>query len=633
MARPRKPLLSRELIVEAANALVDSEGLDAVSMRRLAAELGVSGPSLYNHLRSKDEILEAVADAVSAQVDLSMFEAGDGRGWRTALHDWAHSYRATLDAHPNVVPVLARSPGRRPSALRPADAVFGAMADAGWPPAQATRIGALMRYFVTGSALTPFARGYVGDATAHAPADYPHPDRAHLLTEREHQVDEGAFEAGLRALLDGLTLQYEELTRVRNDPTLIAAVRAGDAEKVRELLDAGADPDAADEHGTTALCLAIDRFDLPVTEALLEGFADVDFPSADGLTPLLRAVDAGWYTGVCQLAGGGSKMWLTDPRSREALSLARRWHEADVETELRSRTGSSEPAERRTVIEGESDTCELVRLGGLEVRTGHTAILTELEVSFGIRVPFKGLLGRAMAEQDWNHVVRWATTSALSRRRDQATWDSAAALRTGTDPSERHFGAEVTRLTYLFDDSEEDPWAAPLLELFTAWAAEESDPRVLASLVSGLGDLPSPAALAAVLPHGTHTDAVVRRQAVGALSHWAGEGRPEVVSALLAHCLDEDREVRRQACWTLTEIPPDTPGVSDALAARVDDEDEDEAVRMAAARALALHDDSRGEEFIQRLKGSVTEDSPYYWHLYDVERHQWLRDSSTAPEG
>ena len=49
-ARPRKPLLSRDLIVETAGALVDAEGLEAVSTRRLAAALGVSGPSLYNQM-------------------------------------------------------------------------------------------------------------------------------------------------------------------------------------------------------------------------------------------------------------------------------------------------------------------------------------------------------------------------------------------------------------------------------------------------------------------------------------------------------------------------------------------------------------------------------------------------------
>ncbi|MCY0925223.1 TetR/AcrR family transcriptional regulator C-terminal domain-containing protein [Streptomyces sp. H27-H1] len=214
MARPRKPLLSRSRIVEAAGALVDDEGLEAVSTRRLAAALGVSGPSLYNHFRTKDEILDAVADAVSARVDLSMFEAGDGREWQVALRDWAHSYRAALSDHPNIVPVLARGPGRRPAGLRVADAVYGAMTAAGWPPAQATRIGALMRYFILGSAVGSFARGFVDDETAYDPSHYPHLGQAHLLAERQHEVDEGAFETGLAALLDGLALQYEALREI-----------------------------------------------------------------------------------------------------------------------------------------------------------------------------------------------------------------------------------------------------------------------------------------------------------------------------------------------------------------------------------------------------------------------------------
>ncbi|MGP9021709.1 TetR/AcrR family transcriptional regulator [Streptomyces sp. BR1] len=211
MARPRKPLLNTDRIVAAASALVDSEGLAAVSTRRLAAELGVSGPSLYNHFRTKDEILEAVADATSAQVDLSMFEAADSRDWRTALHDWAVAYRAVLTRHPNIVPVLAQGPGRRPAGLRLADAVFGAMVAAGWPPAQATHIGALMRYFIMGSALGSFAGGFVDDESAYDPADYPHLGQAHLLAERQEKIDEGAFETGLRALLDGLAAQYDAL--------------------------------------------------------------------------------------------------------------------------------------------------------------------------------------------------------------------------------------------------------------------------------------------------------------------------------------------------------------------------------------------------------------------------------------
>ncbi|WP_405932799.1 TetR/AcrR family transcriptional regulator [Streptomyces sp. NBC_00827] len=211
MARPRKPLLSTDRIVGAARALVDAEGLAAVSTRRLAAELGVSGPSLYNHFATKDLILEAVADSVSAQVDLSMFE--DGRDWRTALHDWAVSYRAALRDHPNIVPVLARGPGRRPAGLRLADAVFGAMVEAGWPPSQATSIGALMRYFIMGSALGSFAGGFVDDAAAYDPADYPHLGQAHLLAEHQEKIDERAFEVGLSALLDGLAVRFEGLGR------------------------------------------------------------------------------------------------------------------------------------------------------------------------------------------------------------------------------------------------------------------------------------------------------------------------------------------------------------------------------------------------------------------------------------
>lgn len=205
MARPRTPLLSRARIVACALALVDAEGLDAVSTRRLAAELGVSGPSLYNHFRTKDEILDAVADTVCAQVDVSMFE--DGTEWRAALLAWARSYRAALTAHPHIVPFLARGPGRRPSQLRMADAVFGAMTRAGWPKPHATHIGALMRYFVAGSALGSFARGFVDDAAVYA-RDYPHLTEAHLLAEHQRAVDDGAFETGLRALVDGLSARF-----------------------------------------------------------------------------------------------------------------------------------------------------------------------------------------------------------------------------------------------------------------------------------------------------------------------------------------------------------------------------------------------------------------------------------------
>ncbi|MEV4704052.1 TetR/AcrR family transcriptional regulator [Actinoplanes sp. NPDC049316] len=200
MARPRQSLLTRERIVEVAAALVDAEGLDAVSVRRLATELGVAGPSLYNHFATKNEILDAVADAVVARVDVSFFATHE---WQDALRLWARSYHAVLSAHPNIVPVLAQGPGRRPSALAMADTVYGGLIRAGWPPARATHIGALMRYLVTGSALGSFALGFDEDPQVYAER-YPHLRDAHLLAEHRRSVDEGAFELGLETVVTGL---------------------------------------------------------------------------------------------------------------------------------------------------------------------------------------------------------------------------------------------------------------------------------------------------------------------------------------------------------------------------------------------------------------------------------------------
>ena len=213
VGRPRQSLLSRDRIVGTALALVDADGLDAVSTRRLAAELGVSGPALYNHFATKDAIVDAVVDTVLGEVDIAVFAAGAARGdWADALRAWARSYRAVLATHPNLVPALAAGPGRRPNALRMADAVFGSLVAAGWPRAQATRVGVLMRYFVTGSALGSFAGGFPDDASVYA-GDYPHLDQAHLLADVQRDIDATAFETGLDALLDGLRIRFARLDR------------------------------------------------------------------------------------------------------------------------------------------------------------------------------------------------------------------------------------------------------------------------------------------------------------------------------------------------------------------------------------------------------------------------------------
>src|SRR4029453_5236306 len=107
MPRPSQPLLSRQRIVDVALHIIDPEGLAALSTRRLAAELHVRAPSLYNHFATKEEILDAAADAVISTVDISMFGPHE---WPDALREWARGYRAALAPHPHIVPLLARAP-------------------------------------------------------------------------------------------------------------------------------------------------------------------------------------------------------------------------------------------------------------------------------------------------------------------------------------------------------------------------------------------------------------------------------------------------------------------------------------------------------------------------------------------
>jgi AcrR family transcriptional regulator len=214
VGRPPRPLLSRDQIVSGALELADSEGLEAVSTRRLAAELGVTGPSLYNHVGTKEELLDDVADAVLAKVDTSMFTelSATNPNWAAALEQWARSYRKAIAEHPNIVPVLATGLGRRPNALRIANEVFGGLVAAGWPRREAISVGAVIRYFVLGSALGSFASAFPTDAAVYSNS-YPHLDGAHLLATRQERVDRRAFTTGLQAVLDGLQLRYELLTR------------------------------------------------------------------------------------------------------------------------------------------------------------------------------------------------------------------------------------------------------------------------------------------------------------------------------------------------------------------------------------------------------------------------------------
>ncbi|MGW1869959.1 HEAT repeat domain-containing protein [Streptomyces mauvecolor] len=401
---------------------------------------------------------------------------------------------------------------------------------------------------------------------------------------------------------------------------LIAAVRSGDVKAVAALLAAGADPNTVDGHGTPALCLAVDAFDLPVIEELRMADQPVQLnrAAADGRTPLLRAVDRGACEIASVLVSGGADLGLTDAEGRNALELARHWHLTGAEAELRRRSGTSEPVARRAVVDGWGNVCEELSLGGLTVRNGHTAILTELEPRYGIAPAFEELLGRALAEPDVDQPVWSATTLTLQGRRAPAVWAEAAALRGRPNPLERYCGAEVIRLVNLFDESDDSPFDVPLVDLFLPWAAREEDPRVMRALTAGLSEAMDPRAEQPLPALTRHHDREVRRWAISGLHRLVAQGNREALTAVVACTQDTDALVREAACGAVAQASTDSPAPSDALAACL--HDEVEAVRVTAAIQLFLRDDPRGDGVLRSL-GPIGQDSPYYAAFHAVWYH------------
>jgi AcrR family transcriptional regulator len=99
--KARREPLTRERIIRAALRIMDEEGLEAVTMRRIGRELSVEAMSLYNHVKDKEDILGAICEVV-----MSEFRIPEADEWTEACRDGAREYRRLLLAHPNVITLM-----------------------------------------------------------------------------------------------------------------------------------------------------------------------------------------------------------------------------------------------------------------------------------------------------------------------------------------------------------------------------------------------------------------------------------------------------------------------------------------------------------------------------------------------
>ena len=114
MGRPSKPLLSKEMIVDAAMAIVDESGISTMTTRAIAKRLGVGQASLYNHITSREELLDLLNARILASVDLAPLDHPD---WAEAVYGGTLAFLAALQQHPNMMRILATRPARTDPSL------------------------------------------------------------------------------------------------------------------------------------------------------------------------------------------------------------------------------------------------------------------------------------------------------------------------------------------------------------------------------------------------------------------------------------------------------------------------------------------------------------------------------------
>jgi len=203
--KPRKPL-SRERIVDTAIALVDAEGLDALTMRRLGAELGMDPMAVYYYVPNKAALLDAVVEAVMAEIDLGVDDPSAAAEER--LIRAAKAYAEVLVRHRNAMPLLLVRGPATPAALAPVEVMVAILRSGGVPPEHAVAGMHVLTAAVRGYAAIianemadPGNRDTEALVALAAPEQFPHLSEAAAQPRQDTQA---AFEFGLRAIAIGL---------------------------------------------------------------------------------------------------------------------------------------------------------------------------------------------------------------------------------------------------------------------------------------------------------------------------------------------------------------------------------------------------------------------------------------------
>ena len=208
---PVRTPLSRERVLLGALAVADAGGLESLTIRSLAQELGVKPMSVYYYVANKGEIIDGIVDLVYSEIELPALD-GD---WRAEMRRRASSAREVLRVHSWAIPLLQSRTKPGPATLRHHDAVIGSLRSAGFSVVMTAHAFALIDSYVFGFALSEAALPINGPetvtevATAMMPVDmaavYPH--LIEFTTEHilKPGYDYGAeFDFGLTLILDAL---------------------------------------------------------------------------------------------------------------------------------------------------------------------------------------------------------------------------------------------------------------------------------------------------------------------------------------------------------------------------------------------------------------------------------------------